>query len=104
MAKTTYRQGSYDDGVFKKGKYWHYTFRFNGVTIQESSRSTSKTVAREAMASRRRAMEMGFSGIRKRERMPLLRQATERWLETKATRARNTYLLYSHLLKPIKAE
>ena len=47
--------------------YW-YDFRLDGHRIRESSKSASKTAAREAMHARRRQLEDERNGIRKPER------------------------------------
>jgi integrase len=49
--------------LFRRGTTWWYNFRFAGRRIQESSKSTSKTVAKNAETKRRRELEMGFNGI-----------------------------------------
>ena len=46
---------------------WWYEFHFAGVRYRESSKSTSKTVAKEAERARRRQVEEVFNGIKKRE-------------------------------------
>jgi hypothetical protein len=45
----------------KRGKIWWYEFRFSGQRIQESSKSSSKTLARAAEQKRRRELEEGFN-------------------------------------------
>jgi hypothetical protein len=49
--------------VFQRGKVWWYKFRFAGREIIESSKSRSKTVAREAEKQRRRELEEGFHNL-----------------------------------------
>ncbi len=44
--------------------YW-YEFQFQGRRIRESSKSTSKTVARDALQARRRQLEESYNGIKK---------------------------------------
>lgn len=46
--------------VFQRGKVWWYKFYFAGREIKESSKSRSKTVAKEAEKQRRRELEEGF--------------------------------------------
>ena len=46
---------------------WWYEFRFNKIRYRESAKTTSKTVASEALKARRREFEEKFNGIKKRE-------------------------------------
>ncbi len=48
--------------LYKRGDVWWYKFRFAGQMIRESSKSESKTVAKDAERARRRELEE--SGIR----------------------------------------
>ena len=69
--------------VYKRGDVWWYKFSFAGQTIRESTKSKSRTVARDAERSRRRQLEQGFNRI---ERLPVAQMfsvATENWLRTK---------------------
>jgi hypothetical protein len=43
-----------------KEKTWWYRFHFGGRIVHESSKSTSKTVAREAERTRRRELELKY--------------------------------------------
>jgi len=49
--------------VFKRGEVWWYKFYFAGRLIRETSKSTSKTVAKAAEQQRRRELEAGFHNI-----------------------------------------
>ena len=49
---------------FKRGGVWWYKFYFAGVLIRESSKSTSKTVAKSAEDQRRRELEAGFHNLK----------------------------------------
>jgi integrase len=49
---------------FKKGRIWWYRFTFAGQLIRESSKSTSKTIARRAEQQRRRGLELGFHNLK----------------------------------------
>jgi len=51
--------------VYKRGDVWWYKFRFAGQVIRESSKSESKTVARDAERSRRRELEGSYNRILK---------------------------------------
>lgn len=68
--------------LYKRGGVWWYEFTFAGQRIRGSSKSASKTVARDAEHKRRRDMEEGLHGIRKR-RAWLLSTAAEEWLDFK---------------------
>ena len=50
--------------LFKRGGVWWYKFYFAGQPIRESSKSTSKTVAKNAEQQRRRELEAGFHNIK----------------------------------------
>jgi len=49
--------------VFQRGRIWWYKFYFAGREITESSKSKSKTVAKEAEKQRRRELEAGFHNL-----------------------------------------
>ena len=51
--------------VFQRGRVWWYKFYFAGREISESSKSRSKTVAKEAEKQRRREFEEGFHNLGK---------------------------------------
>lgn len=68
--------------LYKRGDVWWYKFRFAGQVIRESSKSESKTVARDAERARRRELEEGLHGIRKR-RARLFSTAADEWLNFK---------------------
>ena len=62
--------------IYKRGKqgtYW-IRFRFAGRFVHESTRTTSKTVAREAERQRRRELEKKWNRIEKRCLPPTLRR------------------------------
>lgn len=69
--------------VYRRGDVYWFKFKFAGQTIRESSKSTSKTVAKDAERTRRREMERGYNGIEKQERAQLFSVAAETWLEAK---------------------
>ncbi len=52
--------------IFPRGKIWWYKFYFAGQEIRESSKSTSKTVAKNAENQRRRELELGFNNVQNR--------------------------------------
>jgi hypothetical protein len=68
--------------LIRRGKIWWYEFWFAGQRIQESSRSTSKTVARAAEQKRRRELEEGFNNVddHRHERVRTVREVGEEYL------------------------
>jgi integrase len=50
-------------GVYKRGKIWWFHFTYAERNVQESAKTTSKSVAIEAERKRRREFEEGFAGI-----------------------------------------
>jgi hypothetical protein len=80
--------------LYKRGNVWWYKFKFHGQTIRETSRSNSKTLAREAEHARRRELETAINRIPRRERMPLFSVAAKEWLKTKAALADNSVRCY----------
>jgi len=49
--------------LFRRGDVWWYEFWFAGRRLQESSKSPSKTVAKNAEQKRRRELEEGFNNF-----------------------------------------
>jgi hypothetical protein len=49
--------------LIRRGEIWWYDFQFGNQRIRESTKSTSKTVARAAEQQRRRDLEHGFHNI-----------------------------------------
>ena len=60
---------------------WWVRFRFGGRRIHCSSRSTSKTVAREAEKQLRRQLEETWNQITRRSLPPTFEKAAHSWLE-----------------------
>jgi len=69
--------------LYRRGNVWWYKFKFGGREFQETSRSTSKTVARDAERVRRRELEFGYNGITKLERAQLFSIAAESYVKAK---------------------
>lgn len=67
----------------KHGKVWWYDFVFQGQRIRESAETTSKTLAKRIMDKRRRELEEGAAGLRKRQPPRLFSVAADAWLEIK---------------------
>ena len=49
--------------IFRRGEVWWYEFSFAGRRVRESSKSTSKTLAKTAEQKRRRELEEGFNNF-----------------------------------------
>jgi hypothetical protein len=49
--------------LFRRGDTWWYEFWFAGQRIRESTKSQSKTVAKDAEKNRKRELEEGFNNI-----------------------------------------
>jgi integrase len=70
-------------GKMKTVKVWSYKFRFGGQVVRESSKSQSKTIAKEAERAHRRRLEEGYNGIVRREKAQLFPTASKRWLDSR---------------------
>ncbi len=68
--------------LYKRGNIWWFEFEFDGARIRESTRTDSKTIARQAELARRRDLELGVNGLTKRER-PLFPAAARQWFQSK---------------------
>jgi hypothetical protein len=66
--------------VYKRGEVYWYSFIFAGQRVQESSKSHSKTVAREAERQRRRELEAAINGL-KPVREERIRTIKDIWAE-----------------------
>jgi len=81
--------------VYKRGDVWWYKFRFAGQVVRESSKSESKTVAKDAERSRRRELEESYNQIKRRTLPPTFERAGLDWLEAeKPHLAERTYEIY----------
>jgi integrase len=63
--------------VYKRGEVWWYEFIFAGKRVRESAMTTSKTVAKEAEKSRRRALERTLVGLPTEQRQNRVRSVNE---------------------------
>ena len=70
--------------LYRRGGVWWYKFRFGGQVIRESSKSMSRTVAREAERARRREIEQGFNGITRAQRAQMFSIVSEAWVKAQA--------------------
>jgi integrase len=83
-----------------KAGIWWYSFKFAGRRIHESSKSTSKTVAREAERGRRRQLEESFNQLTKRTLPPTFEKAADLWYESaKPHLAERTKAIYLDALR-----
>jgi hypothetical protein len=76
--------------LFKRGDIWWYKFVFAGQPIRESSKSTSKTIAKTAEQQRRRELEQGFNNVTiidtRKERVRLFGELADAFYEDYAIR------------------
>jgi integrase len=80
--------------VYKRGDLWWYKFRFAGQVVRESSKSESKTVARDAERARRRELKEGWNQIKRRKLPPTFSVAAVDWLKTRTAIAPSTERSY----------
>src|SRR5215472_1832374 len=70
-------------------------FRFGGRFVHESTRTKSKTLAREAERQRRRELEQKWNRVERRSLPPTFVRAASAWLEAeKPHLAERTYNIY----------
>jgi integrase len=88
------------NGKERRERIWWYRFRFGGRFIHESSKSTSKEVAREAERSRRRQLEEAFNRITRKTLPPSFERAADDWFEAaKPHLAERTEAIYGDALR-----
>ena len=88
--------------LYKRGKkgIWYYSFEFGGRHVHESSKSTSKTVGRDAERSRRRELEESWNKITKRTLPPSFERAADDWFEAaKPHLAERTEAIYGDAVR-----
>lgn len=90
--------------IYRRGAkgIWSYRFRFGGRMIHESTKTTSKTLARDAERHRRRELEEKWNRIEKRSLPPTLKAASQRWLEKRTALAASTRGTYEAALKHLR--
>jgi len=69
--------------LYRRGKVWWMDFHFHGQRIQETTRMTSITRAREVQEKRKQALKDGTAGIRTQQQPRLLSVAGQEWQEAK---------------------
>ena len=90
------------NGEKRTSKIWWYKFTFAGQVIRESSKSESKTIAKDAERTRRREMEQAFNRIPKREKVPVFSVAADLWLAGKAGLAESSKERYEQCVAILK--
>ncbi len=68
--------------TYLRGKFLRYRFRFAGKQIDESTKTTSKTIAREAERQHRRALEAGYKNFKelRENRVRVLQEIIDEYL------------------------
>src|SRR5688572_2116147 len=69
--------------LYRRGGVWWWKFAFAGRTFRESAKTASKEVARRAELRRRRELEEGYHGLKKRAAPETFGAAAAKWLELK---------------------
>ena len=92
--------------TYQRGKYWWYRFRFAGERIDEPTKSTSRTVAKEAERQHRRALEAGYNNFKevRQNRVRILEEIIDEYLTGYRLRYRSaTFAEYAlgHVSRPV---
>jgi integrase len=68
--------------IYQRGQFLRYRFRFAGKQIDESTKTTSKTIAREAERQHRRALEAGYNNFKelRENRVRVLQEIIDEYL------------------------
>ena len=69
--------------LYRRGDVWWYKFRFAGRLFRESTKTTSKSLARQAERKRHQQLEEAVHGIRKRTAPITFSTAADDWLKLK---------------------
>jgi integrase len=100
---SVYRPKYKVNGETKTVNVWWYKFRFAGQVVRESSKSESKTLAKDAERARRRQLEEGYNGIVRREKAQTFPTASKHWLDSRLAHvAPRTIDLYELALDHLK--
>jgi integrase len=68
----------------RDSRIWWYDFIFQGQRVRESTKTRSKTLAKNAERVRRRELEESYNGIKRRDRAKLFSVAADEWLVIKS--------------------
>ena len=63
--------------LYRRGETWWYKFSFAGQLFRESAKTNSKELARRAETKRRRDLEEGWHGLKKRRAPQTLKVASD---------------------------
>jgi hypothetical protein len=68
--------------TYLRGKFWWYRFRFAGERINEPTKSTSRTVAKDAERQHRRTLEAGYNNFKevRQNRVRILEEMIDEYL------------------------
>ncbi len=68
--------------TYLRGKFWWYRFRFAGERIDEPTKSSSRTVAKEAERQHRRTLEAGYNNFKevRQNRVRILEEIIDEYL------------------------
>ena len=89
--------------IYRRGEVWWYKFQFAGRLFQESARTTTKAIARQAERKRRQQLEESIHGIKKRVAPIQFAVAAAEWLKQKRpTWGAKTYKVEERNLRYLK--
>jgi integrase len=90
--------------LFRRGDVWWYEFWFAGRRIQESSKSPSKTIARNAEQKRRRELEEGFNNFTdtRRERIRTFSDVADEFFNGYKLRLPNSAVFADYAIDHLK--
>jgi integrase len=85
--------------VFKRGNVWWYAFRFRGIRVRESSKSSNKGVCERLEREHRRRLELNQQGLEEIVKLVLFRKAADEFLEQQQVHwAKKTFELHKNSL------
>jgi integrase len=82
--------------LYRRGRVWYYSFKFQGSRITESTGVTNKATARDAETNRKSDLKNGRAQVKRPVKSPLFAAAAENWLKAKrAEWANKNYIIES---------
>lgn len=69
--------------LYQRGQVWWYKFRFAGRVFRESTKTSSKALARQAERKRHQGLEEAVNGIKKRTAPIAFAVAADEWIKLK---------------------